>query len=108
MSYIYFTIPAGNDLPFYTFKTVLNGISYTFVFKYVTRSQRWNLDIQDAAGNLILGGIPLLIQRSLTGQYPTLALPAGLMYAVDNTGKSTQPTQFSFGATHQLVYGAPA
>ncbi len=104
----YFIIPAGNTLPYYKFKITLSSVTYTLNFRYNGRMARWILEIQDPSGNQILSGLPILIQRSLTGQYSTLAVPIGTIFATDDTGKDTQPTQYSFGTDHTLWYGDPS
>jgi hypothetical protein len=103
----FFQIPARNDLPWYQFKITLSGVIYTLVFRYNTRMQRWILDIADPAGNQIITGLVLLIERLVTSQYVTLALPPGPLFALDDTNQDAQPTLFSFGIDHTLAYGDP-
>lgn len=104
MASTFFTIPARNDLPWYTFQITLDNVIYTLVFRYNTRSSRWLLDINDASNNPILIGIPLLINRNLTAQFNTLAIPAGTMFCTDDTNQDMQPTQYTFGITNTLWY----
>jgi hypothetical protein len=103
----YFQIPARNDLPFYKFRISLSSTVYSFSFRYNGRMQRWMLDINDASGNQILSGIPVLILRNLVSQYRTLAVPVGLLFATDDTGTDTQPTVYSFGLTNSFWYADP-
>ena len=65
------------------------------------------MDILDTNGDLIIGGLPLLIERDITKQYRHLSVPEGTFIVKDNTGKGTQPGQFSFGNTHTLYYVDP-
>lgn len=97
-------IPLGNTLPWYKFRINLSGTTYTLHFRFNSRSQRWIMDVNDSSDNPIVQGIPVLINRDLFGQYDTLPLPDGVMFAVDNTGNDTQPTQYSFGLDHTLYY----
>jgi hypothetical protein len=99
-----FTIPLGNNLPWYKFKITLSGTIFTLSVRYNTRSSRWLMDISDPSGNIILAGIPVLIQRDMTGQYPTLAIPSGTFFSTDDTGQGNQPTLYSFGTDHTLWY----
>lgn len=107
MSVSIFTIPARNDIPSYKFRVTLSGVNYTLSFRYNGRMNRYILDINDASNNQILSGIPLLTQRSLIGQYRTLAVPVGVPFITDDTGKQTQPTQYSFGVDHTFWYVDP-
>ncbi len=102
-----FELPLRNDLTWYSFKTSLSGEIFTLELRYNTRMQRWIMDIEDPSGNVILAGIPLLIQINLTAQYPELALPVGTFVTVDETDTDTQPTQYSFGVSNALLYLDP-
>lgn len=101
------TIPARNDLPFYSFRCTLTGVIYTLQMKYNTRMQRWIMDINDSNGNQIFSGAPILIDLDIFGQYTTLAIPVGVIFAVDDTGQDAQPERFSFGLTNTLWYNDP-
>ena len=103
----FFTIPVGNTLPWYKFKITLSGVIFTLSFRYNTRSSRWVMDILDPSGNQILCGLPVLIQRNVTSQYPTLAIPEGVFFSTDDTGNGLQPTIYSFGTDHTLWYEDP-
>jgi len=100
-------VPLRNDLFWYHFITTFSGVKYTVHIRYNTRMNRYMMDLNDASDNPILSGIPVLIQRNLTGQYSTLSIPAGTFVATDDTGNENQPTQFSFGLNHTLYYIDP-
>jgi hypothetical protein len=103
-----FTFPMRNDLPQYTFTDTMSGTIFQFQLLFNVRMNRWIININDASGNQILSGIPVLITRNLTGQYATLEIPEGVFIARDDTGQQTQPTQFSFGVDHTLFYVDPS
>lgn len=103
----FFTLQASNQLPWYKFTNTLSGIVYTLRFRFNTRMSRWLLDIADAADNDILVGIPVLIQRDLSGQYVIEGLPPGVLFAVDDTNQDTQATRLSFGLDHSFIYSDP-
>lgn len=102
-----FDVPARNDLPNYKFTINLSGTQFQLSFYFNVRMNRWLVDVNDPAGNQILSGTPILIARALFNQYITLNLPVGTMFATDDTNKDTQPTQFSFGTDHTLLYVDP-
>lgn len=101
----FFTIPTRNDLPFYTYRITLSSNIYTLTFHYNVRMDRWILDVADSSGAVILSGVALLILRDVIGQYITLALPPGAIFATDETQKDQQPTIYSFGTDKTLWYG---
>jgi hypothetical protein len=102
-------IPINISFPWQTSRLALSGVTYTIRFRYNNRSTRWEMDIADGSNNDILDGIVLLINEDLTYQYKTALanLPAGTFFVLDNTNQNTQPTQFSFGTTHSLIYADP-
>lgn len=102
-----FTIPINTSLPNQKLKITLSGSIYELEIIYNTRMQRWTMNINDAAGNQLLQGVVLLIDRDLTGQYLQLSIPPGLFICSDDTGKGTQPTQSSFNVDHTSWYFAP-
>lgn len=98
------TIPVGNDLPWKKFTIPLDGVIYTLTVRFNVRSNRWILDIADSSNNPILVGIPVLIERNLTGRYVISGLPLGTLFATDFTNQENQPTRYSFDTTHGLIY----
>lgn len=102
-----FVLPLRNDFPSYTFKVDLSAIVYTIAARYNTRMSRWIIDIQDASGNAIVSGLPLLLEVDLYGRFVREALPAGLFVAIADTLEQTQPERNSFGNTHSLLYVQP-
>lgn len=100
-------LPMGQNLPSFTFTTTLSNVAYTFNAYLNTRADRWMLDILDVTLTPILVGIPLLIDRDLLAQYPTLPLPPGGLFVIDESGKQTQPKAGSFLIDHTLLYLEP-
>jgi hypothetical protein len=98
------TIPLRNDIFLYNFKISLSSIVYTLTLRYNGRMDRWIMAIADTAGNQILDGIVLLVNRNLKSQYPTLNLMPGLLQMVDTTNTFSEPTQFSIGNNNYLAY----
>lgn len=101
------TVPARNDLPWYKFRISLSGTVFTLYFRYNVRCDRWLMDVYDASDTPIFQGAPILVNFNLLAQYPTLPLPNGTLFAVDDTGNQQQPTLQSFGLTHSLYYADP-
>ncbi len=104
MADVFVAIPARNDVPWYTFKITLSNVVYTLLIRYNGRMRRWIMNIQDASGNDVINGIPLLIGINLAGRFVTAALPPGVFFVLDNTNQSDQPERFAFGTTHTLYY----
>lgn len=100
-------IPARNDLPFYTFSIVLSGVVFILTFRYNGRMQRWMMDIADSSGNPLLNGLPCLDEQPMTARFVSLALPAGDFACFDDSGTGAQPTRYSFGIDHSMIYLDP-
>ncbi len=97
-------VPTRNDVPWYKFTLTLSGQVYTLRFRYNTRMSRWIMDIADSSNNDLLVGIPVLIERDMTGQYVFVTLPSGTFFAMDVTNQGNQPTRYSFGIDAALIY----
>lgn len=100
----FLNMPLRNDVPWYQFKVTLSGVVYTVRARFNKRMNRWMLDFADPSNNDILLGLPLLLERDLSGRFVMIGLPPGLMFILDNTNQGTQPTRYSFGTTHTLFY----
>ena len=93
--------------PWFSFSTDLSKITYHMECRYNTRMDRWILNIADAQGETIINGIPMLVNRSLTGQYPALPLPPGTLYVQDLSGNNAQPGLAAFITDHVFLYADP-
>jgi len=98
------TIPLSQNKPWQTFNISLNDVIYGLTFSFNTRSNTWTMEISDSNENILISGVPLLIERNLLTQYRYLNLPTGVMFVLDNTGKQEQPSLYSFGTTHTFYY----
>lgn len=100
-------LPMGQNLPSFSFTSTLSSVAYTFNAYFNTRAGRWMLDILDVTLTPILMGVPLLIDRDLLAQYPTLPLPPGGLFVIDESGQQNQPSLGAFLIDHSLVYLEP-
>lgn len=100
-------LPFASNSPWYTFLVTLAGTQYTLVMRYNTRMDRWCLDIGDALGNVLVAGLPVLINTDVAGQYRYLEIPQGVIFFLDDTNTDTQPTRLSFGSTNSGWYLDP-
>ena len=100
----FYTIPINSRLPNQKFKISLSGSVFTIELAYNVRQDRWIMSISDASGNQILVGVPILINRNLTGQYRTLKIPTGIIFATDDSSQGQQPTLNSWNIDHTLGY----
>jgi hypothetical protein len=98
------SIPCRNDVPWYLFRITLSNVVYTLRFRFDGRMGRWMMDMADPNNNDIIVGVPLLIGINLLGRFVNPALPPGFFFVVANNNDQSQPTRYSFGETHTLVY----
>lgn len=82
-----------------SFNITLAGVDYQM--RVVWRGVCWFLDLMDIAGNLIIGGIPLITGADLLAQYTYLNLGFSLYVACDDPA-SENPTQFDLGIKSHL------
>lgn len=93
-----------NDLPAYTFSSVLNSVTYFFKFNYNSRRSRWLMDIQNQDKEDLLVGVALLADVDMFSQFKNDKLPQGLFLVFDTEGKQFNPEQFDLGDRVKLLY----
>ena len=62
------------------------------------------MDVADGSNVNIINGLPVLLERNISGQYVITGLPPGVFFATDDTNKRSQPSRFSFGTDHTFWY----
>lgn len=97
-------IPTSATNPHYTQTLTLSGVSYVLGLRYNTRMARWILDIADGSGNAIVQGLVMLQLRNLAGQYTTLQVPPGVLFCINTSDASAQPSLSSFLTDTQFLY----
>jgi hypothetical protein len=96
------------ELPFYTFGITLAGVQYFMTMRYNSRADRWFLDVADSQRTPVVTGLPLLVDRRLLQQYPTLPVPYGELIVTDDSGRDLDPTIQSFINDHSLIFLTPS
>ncbi len=99
-----FLIPVLTNNPFFEISVPLDGIVYILEFYWNIRAQRFFLSVFDSENNLIISGIPIVLNFPFFYQYKNLKLPKGMLYAADTTGKDIPPKLEDFGTRVQLFY----
>jgi hypothetical protein len=82
----------------------LERVTYIFRFKWNFRASRWTMDISDDLGNLLLGGVPLVVSWPLLSRFKSPLLPKGHFFLFDSTKTQSEPGEESLGLTHFLLY----
>ncbi|MFM4124923.1 hypothetical protein AB8R75_09535 [Klebsiella quasipneumoniae subsp. similipneumoniae] len=82
-----------------SFNITLAGVDYQM--RVVWRGVCWFLDLMDSAGNLIIGGIPLITGADLLEQYAYLNLGFSLYVLCDDPASENQ-TQSDLGIKSHL------
>jgi len=89
------------------FTVTLSGTLYNMRFTYdVAQNGCWVLDIGDANGAMLVGGIPMVTGVDLLSQYRYLGIPGALLVTTDR-GAGEVPTFDGLGVTSHLYYVAP-
>jgi hypothetical protein len=98
-----YKIPLQPGVP-QTFAATLDGVTYTLTLLYRNDpSGGWVLDIADANGNPILGGIPLVTGVNLLEQYAHLGFVGGL-YVQTTSDPDAVPTFENLGSDALLYW----
>jgi hypothetical protein len=98
-------LPLKTDAtPHYSFGVTLDGVAYTFEFRWNDRGEFWVFDIADGSGNPLVSGRKVVVDFPLLGRFAVEGLPEGSLFAVDTSGAGQGPTLEDFGARVTMVY----
>lgn len=97
-------IPLQNGNPNFEFKTELSGVTYTFHFRYNTRSACWVMDLSTAVGDPILTGIAVRLGIDLLSQFEDDRLPPGRLFAINYNDEYAEAGINNFGTDVAIVY----
>lgn len=74
-----FTLPLDSTLANYEFETSLDGVSFVLSLKLNERDGSFNMNIFDAAGNILRAGIKIVTDWSLLERWVDQGKPDGDM-----------------------------
>lgn len=114
-------LPLQPDGPWFEFATELEGVTYTFTFRWNDRQEAWSMDIGDGEGNLLAAGIKVVVDVPLLFTLRLLpGLPPGELMVIDTQGSqvakiglivlgtdlvhSEDPGLADLGRRHTIVY----
>jgi len=101
-------IPISSDSGNYNFQTELDGTDYILRFRYNGRSTSWYMDMSTPENAPIIMGIKIVVGTELLSSFKHLAIPQGIMYAVNLENVNQEPTRNNFGSEIRLVYNEVA
>jgi hypothetical protein len=96
------------DNPPYDEQVELDGVLYTFGFRYLTRSDQWLFDMRTAAGVDVLIGQAVINGYPLLARFPDLLLPQGVLMAVAATDPDRPANENELGTRVQVTYESVA
>lgn len=97
-------LPIRQEGPRFTFACELEGVSYTFAFRWNDRDGGWYMEISDATGDPIVSGIKVVIGILLLGRATSKLLPPGDLLAIDTAATNTDPGFEDIGRRVQITY----
>jgi len=97
-------IPTRNDIPSYTFRIDLDGVTYTLGIRYNERMDRWIMDFKTENSEDIINGIPLLLGVSLLGRFKDTRLPPGDLFMINIENENIEANRDNFGTNAKLLY----
>ncbi len=86
-----------------TFQITLGGVAYQVTLRWIDAQGAWNLDLGDAAGVEILGGLPVLPGVDLLAQYAYLGIGGSIVVAND-ADPANPPTYEGLGGDGRIYY----
>lgn len=89
-------------------EVTLNGETYTFVYRFNERSNRWKVDIFNLDGDAIVKGLTVVENFSPTAHLTLPELEQGLFYigTAENTKAPVGLNNFGINKTYEMVYAS--
>lgn len=97
-------IPIIYDEKRFEIRTSLDDVEYIFYFYWVSRNERWNLDIKTSDGEDLLLGIVLNVDREILRQFTIDGLPTGKLVLFDTGLTHTECGEDDLGNRCKLIY----
>lgn len=97
-------LPIDQQTSHFTFSTELEGVSYSFSFRWNDRDGAWFMGIGDGSGNPLVAGIKVLLGVALLGRRPAPGLPPGNIIVIDTTDQDIDAAYEDLGRRIQLYY----
>jgi hypothetical protein len=95
-------VPQGAD---FSFVTQLDGVAFTFGFRWNWRDSGWYLTLGDAEGTPLAQGLRVVLRTSLLGKAPfRQGFPQGYLYATDTSGQDVEAAQDDIGSRVKVYY----
>lgn len=76
-------LPLRSDIPKSEFRVDLDGVTYTFAFRFNFRMERWIMDLKTENNVPLIMGIPVLIGTDFLERFQSADLPPGNLFAVN-------------------------
>jgi len=92
-------------------RLIIEGTEYQLRWRWLARAARWALDLSDAEGNLLAGGIAVVpawpLLAAVRAGRPAPQFPAGEIFILDPRERPEPPTLEGLGRSpSQIVYAA--
>lgn len=97
------TIPT-RSLPSFVQEVTLDDTPYRLVFNWNSRGEFMLLDIETAAGAMIVAGMKLALNAAILKMHPGVGLPPGEILILDPAGRNDAIALADFEARVELVY----
>lgn len=97
-------LPLRPTIPSYRYTVILDGVTYTLFYYYNSRAGKWNMQIGDNRGNLILAGHPIIAGWKIFERFKNEGLPEGTILPFDTSGENLDPGQSELGGRVLMFY----
>lgn len=98
-------VPTRIDISAYRQKVQLDGIQYDFAFSFNTRRDRWTMTIFNDAGEMLIGGVPLVLKQDLLRIYKhDTRLPQGRMFMFNFASENVEADRTNLTKDVFLMY----
>jgi len=99
-----YEIPTNNSSPAFDMFTDLDGVNYTFNFRWNDRIGMWMFDLYDSDNVAIFLGKPYQTEVDFLQQSVKTTTPTGTLMAINSEEDGVDADRFSLGGNVKLYY----
>lgn len=97
-------LPVRQEGPHFRFFSELEGVSYSFEFRWNEREEAWFLTLGDGEGVPLVAGLRVVVDFDLLSYARGERVPSGYLFALDTQGEHIDPGFEDLGRRVQMHY----
>lgn len=101
-------LPIVQEGPHFRFVTELDGVAYSFEFRWNDREEAWFVTVGDGEGTPIAASVRVVVNWPLLARFADPRLPTGVLLALDTEARDREAGYEDLGRRVLVTYFSAA